>query len=110
MSQLIELKAGNSVVFVEVDDVPGAPGLEQVAATGPIEENFNKVAEALKDVVESIESQLRALISRPDEVTLEMGAKLSGAANLWIVKGDAEAHMKLTLKWMKPKVPSPGGA
>ena len=38
--------------------------------------------------------------SRP-ALTLEMGAKLSGSADLWIVKGEAEANMKLTLKWTK---------
>ena len=36
--------------------------------------------------------QAVGLVRRPDEMTLEMGAKLSGAADLWIVKGEADGE------------------
>ena len=101
MSRILELKAGESRIFVEVDDAPGESRLQKVSTTGKLEEDFSKVAGALKDVVEAIETQLKGLVRRPDEMTLEMGAKLSGSADLWIVKGDAEANMTLTLKRTK---------
>jgi hypothetical protein len=100
MSRTLELRTGQSRIFVEVDEMPGKR-MQKVAASGRLEEDFSKVAGALKDVVESIEAQLRQLVSRPHEVTIAMGAKLSGTADLWIVKGNAEANMTLTLKWTK---------
>jgi hypothetical protein len=101
LSRTLELKAGKSRILVEVDELPER-GLKKFSGEEKLEENFSKVSAALKDVVESIEAQLSKLLARPDEITLEMGAKLSGEADLWIVKGDAEASMTLTLKWTKP--------
>ena len=101
MSRILELRTGESRILVEVDEMPGEDRMKKVAATGRLQEDFSKVSSALKDVVESIEGQLDRLTRRPDEITLAMGAKFSGEADLWIVKGNAEANMTLTLKWTK---------
>jgi hypothetical protein len=106
MSRILELKTGESRIFVEVDDAPGDSRLQKVAAAKDLKEDFAKVAMALKDVAASIEAQLGQLDRRPDEVTLEMGAKLTGSADLWIVKGDAEANIAITLKWSAPPAKS----
>lgn len=88
-----------SSVFVEVQQTGR---FEDVSGTN-LEANFSKVSASLAAIVESMERQLGRLPRRPDKVTLEMGAQLKGQADLWLVSGEATAHLKVTMTWDAPR-------
>lgn len=101
MAETLVLQAGKSTIFVDVDDdAPRMQTSQKVSSdTGP--QNFAKVAQSLKDVAEVLEAQLALLAKPPSEVALSMSAKITGGAELWIVKSSAEAQLQISLKWSR---------
>lgn len=98
----LELKLDKNVsIFAEVEDAPGARR-QDVSTEQKLEANFSKVTGSLQAIAKMMEEQLKQ-IDRPDKVELEMGAQLKGAADLWLVSGEATGHMKIKLTWDKPK-------
>ena len=62
---------------------------------------FDAVADEVKALGEQLYESLSAMARQPDETKVEFGLKIGGEADLWLVKGDAEGHIKLTLSWKK---------
>jgi hypothetical protein len=60
---------------------------------------FEKSLAPLKGVVGVVMRQLQEIKESPDEVTLEMGIKLSAEAGVVLTQAGGEAHFKLTIKW-----------
>lgn len=98
----LELKLDEQAsIFVEVQ-TPAGRREDVSSVDSKIEESFDKVSGSLKKIAEAMERQLASMTRRPDKVQLEMGAQLKGNADLWLVAGEATAHMKITLAWDKP--------
>jgi hypothetical protein len=49
------------------------------------------------------DAEIGKMVSRPEKVEMEFGAKLSGECDLWIVSGNADAEFDVTLSWGKEK-------
>ena len=98
---LVELPSGNKVLF----GGRGAPtGLSEVGRLGLREaaaDQFQKALTSLGEVVALLERSVDLLPKRPDKVEMELRASLSSECDLWIVSGDAEAELKVTLSWGK---------
>jgi hypothetical protein len=63
-------------------------------ATG---EKFSAALGQLGQVVEILHNAVDRLPKKPEKVEIELRASLSSACNLWIVSGDDEAELKVTL-------------
>jgi hypothetical protein len=102
MAATLMLQAGKSRIFVDVEEGAPGGGTNQKVSANPDSQSFERVAQSLKDVAEVIEKQLALLAKPPSEVALSMSAKITGSAELWIVKSGAEAQLQITLKWSNP--------
>ena len=94
------LEVGGSIV-VEIDE-PETGGtvragredtIEQARET--FEDALNKVLPATKTVVE----KLRSLGSKPDEIEVTFGIKLSTMAGAFIASASAAANFGVTVRW-----------
>jgi hypothetical protein len=50
--------------------------------------------------------ELRGLADAPDEITIEVAARLSADAALIIARAGAEADFRITLRWTREPPPS----
>lgn len=105
MVELIRFELGNDTsVLVETADatlVRQHSGNLDSRDGGPLEDKLAGAAEA----AEAVSNALRDRLS-PDELTLELGLKVSGQANWFIGKAASEGTLKVTLKWKKNDVDS----
>ena len=96
---VIELPNGNKVLF---GGGGRASGLSEVGR-GSLREaaagQFEKALASLGDFVAMMEANVGKLPKRPDKVEMEFRASLTSECDLWIVSGDAEAKLKVTLTW-----------
>lgn len=106
MKHLVEfpLEEGGSIV-VEIDE-PETGGtvragredkIEQARET--FEDALDKVLPATKTVIE----KLRSMASRPDEIEVTFGVKLSTLAGVVIASACAEANFGVTMHWTGKK-------
>ncbi len=106
-TQTLELAVSkDSSIFVEVEPSQTGGPMEKVSYERDVKEKFEKVAATLAQLAFTLEEQLVPVSAGTggfglDEATLELGANLKGKADLFLVKGDAGAHMKITLKWKR---------
>jgi predicted RNase H-like HicB family nuclease len=102
MKHLVEfpLEEGGSIV-VEVDEletggtVRAGRGDTIEKAKETLEEALNKVVPVTKSVVE----KLRSVGSKPDEIEITFGVKLSTVAGAVIASATAEANLGVTVRW-----------
>src|SRR6266700_2386164 len=94
------LQEGGSIV-VEVEEpesegtIRAARGDTIVKAKETLEEALNNVLPVTKSLVE----KLRSIGSKPDEIELSFGVKLSTIAGAVIASASAEANFGVTLRW-----------
>lgn len=112
MSYMVEFEVGEAEsVFVEIaGDPPAGP---ELASRGGVlvekaETSFAEAIDRLKPTLETIIDRIEGLARRPDDVTVELGVKLSAKAGAVIASTDAEANLKLALTWRR--TPSVGTA
>jgi Trypsin-co-occurring domain 1 len=107
MSRLVtfQLDAGGSFV-AEVDDRIEADktmrGLRSPAEL--IQEpakTFEAAIQHARRAAESLVDQFRSLSSKPDEVSVEFGVKLSSETGAIIAKASADANFSITLTWKR---------
>jgi hypothetical protein len=99
---VIELPAGHKVFFGGQGSETGLSdvGLDDrvVAATSG---KFKSALGSLADLVAALEESVGKMLRRPDKVEMEFGATLTADCDLWIVSGEGEAALKVTLSWGK---------
>ena len=64
-------------------------------------QTFEKALSALAPVSDAILVNLLKIATRPSEISVEIGFKLSGKGNLILAAAGDEASFKATLKWTK---------
>jgi hypothetical protein len=62
---------------------------------------FKSALGSLADLVTALEESVGQMLHRPDKVEMEFGATLTADCDLWIVSGEGEAALKVTLSWGK---------
>lgn len=99
---VIELPAGHKVYFGGHGSESGLSdvGIDDkvVAATSG---KFKSALGSLADLVAALEESVGKMLHRPDKVEMEFGATLTADCDLWIVSGEGEAALKVTLSWGK---------
>ena len=112
-TKLIQIKGMDGEEFyIEVNPERSAPipewsGPYAAAISIPKVERFAQVAEFISNRVGEIAAKLRDLSidSAPDKVTITFGVGLEGKASaLCLLESSAQASMKVTCEWSKPKV------
>ncbi|MEL6655531.1 MAG: CU044_2847 family protein [Bacteroidota bacterium] len=63
--------------------------------------NFSNALNPIKSVAQTVVDKIKELPSPPNELTLEMGLKLTADTSAVIAKAGSEAHMKIVFKWNK---------
>ena len=100
---VVELSKDHKVFFGSGDSL----GLSEAGAGEHVAkvsgEAFRNALGSLGELVGLLEASVGKMPTRPDKVELELGAKISGDCNLWIVSGEGEADFKVSLSWEKPK-------
>jgi len=109
MKRLVEfpLEGGGSVL-VEVEST-SADQLIPASLPGDVATKvaitFESALDKIRPAVGAIISKLRGLVDAPDEVAVEFGIKLSGAAGAIIASANAEANFKVNLTWKRSGTP-----
>jgi len=100
---IVELSKDHKVFFGAADDA----GLSEVGVSDSLAkasgEAFKKALGSLGELVRLLEASVGDMSTRPDKVELELGAKISGDCDLWIVSGEGKADFKVTLSWERAK-------
>ena len=111
MSKLIEFEMDGpgGKVLVEVPD-KSAGGIQSVASNG--EGVSGKAAKTFEDVLANVApisnkifSSFMAMTSKPTELSVEIGFKITAKGNLIIAASEGEASFKAILKWQASQNP-----
>jgi hypothetical protein len=95
-SQIVTYELDDStMVRFEVEPPPGfAPaGAGEIA--GRVREAVGPAVEAAKTVLDKLKE------TRPDQVVLTFGIKVSGGANWLVAKAAGEANFEISLTWLR---------
>ncbi|MEN3330877.1 MAG: hypothetical protein V7641_242 [Blastocatellia bacterium] len=105
MKRLIEfpLEDGSSMMVEVEDPVTGVPvrGAHPVEIAERAKQTFEASLEKLKPAASAIITKLRELSDQPEQVAVEFGIKLSGAAGVVLASTGVEANFKVTLTWKR---------
>jgi hypothetical protein len=100
--QKIRLASGREV-FVEVSEEAADAGLEPVSRGERAAEHaviaFGHAMVAIEEVAEEIHATLARMVTKPRQVSVELGVKFTVSGGVIIAQGGAEANLKLTLGW-----------
>jgi hypothetical protein len=105
MKRMIEvpLESGGSMLMeVELDEseqqgmVPAARPGEMAAKA---KQTFEEALEQIKPGADAIVEKLRGMSSRPDEISVTFGLKMSANAGAFIAASGIEANFTVMLKW-----------
>jgi hypothetical protein len=111
VAEYVEVRTedGDLVPF-EVDeeyDGPVRAGRRWDAAVDRAEETLESGIERARKVARSVAAKIGDMPSpRPDRVAVEIGLKVSSSAALAIAKSSAEAHVKITVEWLRDSLPA----
>lgn len=89
-----ELEDGTSVLFEAADG-----GVVRVGGSDAVDGgNLHEKLAAAARTAQAVSAALREKVS-PDELSLELGLKVSGQARWFVAQTQAEGSLKVTLKW-----------
>ena len=93
-------------VIVEIDAPSSGMGPAGVGdnVVQMVQRKFEEVLDRIPPVAEALLSRLKALSTKPDEISIQHGFKIGANGNLVLASTAVEGHCHLTLGW-KPKVP-----
>ena len=106
MKRLVEfpLEDGSSLM-VEVEEPVTGGGT--VRAAHPVEmadrarQSFESSLDKIRPAASAIIAKLREMTDQPEQVAVEFGIKLSGAAGVVLASTGVEANFKVTLTWKR---------
>lgn len=97
--------ADGSRIYVEVESASDEDLLisDDGGVVKKAAKKFSDVLDTIKGIAEESYTAVSGIPSRPDEVTLEFGLKITGSLNAYIASTSGEAHLKVALKWSHKK-------
>lgn len=111
MPRLIPMRCDDeTTIWIEaMEDVQteGGAAVGPARATG-VREEVDKAVKALEGVSDTIKGYCTTVMRtfremsesmRPDRATVEFGIQLSAEGNAFVVKGSAQANLKVTAEW-----------
>lgn len=101
------LQEDGSKIYVEVIADRPKPGgktlISRDTVKGAVEKRFSEALSAIKGIAEDSYKVISSIPTTPEEVSLEFGIKISSKLEAIIASSNAEAHLKVTLKWKPSK-------
>lgn len=126
-SRLQAINIDGQTIWAEISDIEmpavGAAGAQRTAVTGKTAKTSAASAGLLVDSITKVDiaQTLAAIISpvhaafdalgafKPDEASLELSLGLKGEVGVFVAKSEANASLKVTVKWKFPATkPVPG--
>ena len=93
-----EMKNGSSIIVEEeIDDRGGLVARSDMVETAKA--SFEDALASVRPAVEAVLEQIDSLVSKPEEITLELGISLKAEVGAIIAKTALEGSFKLSLKW-----------
>jgi hypothetical protein len=95
--------ASGGSISVEVVGV-AAKGGGRGLGDGPaqrVTQTFDAALSGLHDIADSLQAALRASLTPPDAVTVQLGINFSASGGLVIASGTAGASLNITMEWKK---------
>lgn len=101
-TRLESMQIGDQMVWVEVEDLPPAPGkTRKTSATadgGALGDlGHTDLAGPLKSILASVHEGVRAIA--PGEVTVEVSFGLKGEVGFFVARSEGSASLKVTARW-----------
>lgn len=92
-----------SGAVIEVENLPdNGRGVRDAAAFGDATTTpFEQVIAPLGELCQLIFEKIKANVTAPDSVQIELSAALKGKTSFVIVSGETEGALKVTLSWKK---------
>jgi hypothetical protein len=100
----LDLSKGRGSIWIEAEEMPeeASTGRESVALGAGAAATLASAFEQFTQIFEIAQSQISKLATEAQETSIEIAASLTTKGNLIIVKGDANASIKVRMKWAKP--------
>jgi hypothetical protein len=98
MGKLLKLQTEHGLVIVE-SSVSESGIVQQAGGITDVKKKLVDVLDIITPISESIISLIGKLSKKPDSITAEYGLSLTAEGNLYVVKGIAEASLKVTFTW-----------
>ena len=89
-----------SVEVVGVAAQGGGRGFGDDAAQR-VTQTFDAALSGLHDIADSLQAALRASLTPPDSVTVQLGINFSASGGLVIASGSGGASLNITMEWKK---------
>lgn len=102
---LVEVEASANSGRVPVSR--GGDGSPDTTKTG---KKLEEALTPLRTIASSVINKLKGLELQPDEVSLELGMKITAESGVVLAKAGGEAHLQVTLTWKKSEAPQPPAA
>jgi hypothetical protein len=105
MPRLVTFSLNDGSSFVgEVDDVTQSPrtmrgGVPQEGLVEASNKTLELALESVKLAAQTVVDRFRTLAKPPEELTLELGIRLSAETGAVIAKASTDASFTITMKW-----------
>ena len=66
-----------------------------------VTQTFDAALSGLHDIADSLQAALRASLTPPDAVTVQLGINFSASGGLVIASGSGGASLNITMEWKK---------
>ncbi|NBC34610.1 MAG: hypothetical protein GVY13_18185 [Alphaproteobacteria bacterium] len=130
MTGILQYDTAHGTISIEVDEGTAAAqqGHARAAATGievkgdhgpkrteagdviaKASGTFDQAMESLRAYAGSLADMIEGLDLTPEEVSIDVGLKMTGSAGFIIAKAGAETEMKVSLTWKPRKTSASGG-
>jgi hypothetical protein len=107
MPRIIEYSSEDGPIYIEVSQTQASVGGSRKAGIADsvktyvekATDSFDKAVVSAMAAANSFIDKSSQLSTRPQELTVEFGLKISGDLHLLVISGDSEANFKVTMKW-----------
>lgn len=90
---------GSSVL---VETVGRGPGMREVGVWDAIRDadaSWESVLRRVRELSDQVAGQVATMVTKPDEVTVELGVSINAESQIVVAKASAEGTLKITMKW-----------
>jgi Trypsin-co-occurring domain 1 len=100
----LDLDKGRGSIWIEADEPPeeSSVGRGQVALGTEVAATLASAFEQFTEIFQIAQDRVSKVATEAQETSIEIAASLTTKGNLIIVKGEANASIKVTMKWAKP--------
>lgn len=100
MAEMIRYELDSGTVLVEVDEEPGITRASKISdLAGTASMTLATALAQVRDAADVALRQFQDMVTKPEEVEIEFGVKLTAQAGAVIAKTGLEGQLKVKLAW-----------